>query len=251
MKHSLRFSIGSAASSAPDDLELSSRPPNVWAIFGGVRSPGAVGFAAVGLHERIRRSMKWWVGRCRRPAAQRRHEIALGLLLAGLVGVAPAVHGDDHNECPDGSVPVIIRHGAVVNSVICVEVPRGGGGGGGGDDGGVIGPPAHVRKADNMLSCIRSRIPASDNTKSSPHRFDWKDGASPTAGYDPGTGEYVTTLDPGHVRRASKSRLHEIIVHELTHHVIYKPDSDTGKGHGGGFWDKYYALDSASRRCAR
>lgn len=102
-----------------------------------------------------------------------------------------------------------------------------------------------------MLSCIRSKIPASDNAKSSPHRFDWEDGASPTAGYDRSTGEYVTTLDPDDVTRASKSRLHEIIVHELTHHVLYKPDSDTGKGHGPRFWDKYYALKSASGSCGR
>ena len=107
----------------------------------------------------------------------------------------------------------------------------------------------HVKKAEDMLSCIRGKIPSVDNNKSTPHRFDWKTGASPTAGYDPNTGEYVTTLDPEEVTRASKSRLHEVIVHELTHHVRYNPESNTGRGHGPGFWDKHDALKSASRSC--
>ena len=113
----------------------------------------------------------------------------------------------------------------------------------------MILPPDHVKKADDMLSCIRGKISAVDDNNSSPHRFDWEHGASPRAGYDPSTGEYVTTLDPDEVNRVSKSRLHEIIVHELTHHVQYNPESNTGRGHRGGFWDKHNALKRASRSC--
>lgn len=102
----------------------------------------------------------------------------------------------------------------------------------------------------DMDDCIRDSISARDRENSTPHRFDYKMGASPEARYDPSSGTYITVLDPLAVNNASGSLLHEWITHELAHHITYDPETGRGTAnHGQRFWDVYDAIEAASSSC--